>query len=95
MKKVKKAAKAKKETKLGKGLLKGLTEAVTKEETKQEQLIVVEDLNDMAVFISQVEGKKEQVNIAQIKEILSVLVGCFKIYPFKTMEILCKAAMKN
>lgn len=80
MKKVKKSAKAK---------------AIAKEQTKQEQLIVVENLNDMALFISQIEGKKEQVNIAQIKEILSVLVGCFKIYPFKTMEILCKAAMKN
>ena len=80
MKKVKKSAKAK---------------AIAKEQTKQEQLIVVENLNDMALFISQVEGKKEQVNIAQIKEVLSVLIGCFKIYPFKTMEILCKAAMKN
>ncbi len=69
--------------------------AKAKTATKEEQLIVVEDLNDMALFISQVEGKKEQVNIAQIKEVLSVLIGCFKIYPFKTMEILCKAAMKN
>lgn len=69
--------------------------AKAKTVTKEEQLIVVENLNDMALFISQVEGKKEQVNIAQIKEVLSVLIGCFKIYPFKTMEILCKAAMKN
>ncbi len=88
-----KKAKVKK-TKLAKGLLKGLKEAVAKAEAHQ-QNVVVENLNDMALFISQVEGKKEQVNIAQIKEILSIFVGCFKIYPFKTLEIMCKAAMKN
>lgn len=79
MKKTKKAAKAKTKT----------------APEKHENLIVVNDLNDMAVFITQLEGKTEEVNIAQVKEILSVVVQCVRAYPLKTFEILCQAAMKR
>jgi hypothetical protein len=34
-------------------------------------------LNELAIQISKFEGKKKQVNIAQIKEILKVLGGIF------------------
>lgn len=33
----------------------------------------VNNLNDLAVIISEFEGKKESVNIAQIKEIIKIL----------------------
>ena len=33
----------------------------------------VNNLNDLAVIISEYEGKKESVNIAQIKEIIKIL----------------------
>lgn len=34
------------------------------------------NLNDMADMISEKEGKKEEVNIAQIKEVLGVVAQC-------------------
>lgn len=71
----------------------GLSSAVAKAK-KHQNLVVVNDLNDLAVFITTLEGKKEQVNIAQVKEILSVMVHCVRVYPLKTFEILCQAAMK-
>lgn len=33
----------------------------------------VNNLNDLAVIIAEYEGKKQQVNIAQIKEIIKIL----------------------
>lgn len=40
----------------------------------------IENINDLAVAISQVEGKKEQVNIAQIKEILGAIPIVYRKY---------------
>jgi len=50
---------------------------------KQDETIQVkriENLNDLAVRISQIEGKSEQVNIAQIKEVLAVIKTVYTEY---------------
>ncbi len=41
------------------------------------------NLNDMAVEIAKKEGLKEQMNIAQIKEILKITLELLSTYPVK------------
>lgn len=46
--------------------------------------------NDVARDISELEGKKVQVNIAQIKEVLSCFRTLFRRYPVQLMKLLTK-----
>jgi hypothetical protein len=40
--------------------------------------MTINNLNDLAVVISKYEGKKQQVNIAQIKEIIKIFRDLLK-----------------
>jgi len=42
--------------------------------------------NQLAKVISQLEGKKKQVNIAQIKEVLKIIKMLFKVDPNSVLK---------
>jgi len=50
--------------------------------------------NDIAIEIAKTEGKKQEVNIAQISEVLKITLEIFArdmaLWPFETMEFIRK-----
>lgn len=52
-------------------------------------------INELAISISKFEGKKKQVNIAQIKEIIKVLGGIFASLGFWEFAKLVLAIRKS
>lgn len=56
---------------------------------KQEKLDAhnLKNMNDVAVYISMLEGKKKQVDIAQIKEILKAVRSLFFAAPIRTIML--------
>ncbi len=60
---------------------------------KREVVVEVKDMNDFALFLTQMEGGAKNLDIAQVKEVLSCVVNVIKLYPVNAIELLCKAAM--
>lgn len=48
------------------------------------------NLNELASLIAQDEGKKKELSIAQIKEVVRVLRELIREYPLETLRLLIK-----
>ena len=53
------------------------------------------DKNEFAVLVSEMEGKKEEVTIAQIKEVLSCVDLLTNNILYKTIEVMASKKMEQ
>lgn len=55
----------------------------------------IRNLNDVARCLCEMEGKKKQVNIAQMKETLSTVITLVYARPFEVLAAVAKRAKKD
>lgn len=53
------------------------------------------NMNDLAIMISKKEGKKKEVGIGQIKEILGLVCDCVYNCPEDVLPLLLKAGKRR